>query len=76
MWTNIIDNAIEALDGKGTISIRTSREHDHILVEIGDNDPGISPDVQSRIIVSRHHGDIRVVSNLGSTCFEVRLPIG
>lgn len=44
VWTNLIDNAIDAMGGKGQLIIRTSRELDFILVEIIDNGPGI-PDV-------------------------------
>ena len=44
VWTNLIDNAIDAMGGKGQLVIRTSRELDFILVEIIDNGPGI-PDV-------------------------------
>ena len=49
VWTNLIDNAIDAMDGKGELRIRTARELDHILVEIADNGPGIPPEVQSHI---------------------------
>ena len=42
VWTNLIDNAIDAMGGKGEITIRTSRELDSVLVEIIDNGPGIS----------------------------------
>jgi signal transduction histidine kinase len=42
VWTNLIDNAIDAMGGKGEITIRTSRELDFVLVEIIDNGPGIS----------------------------------
>lgn len=49
VWTNLIDNAIDALGGKGHIWIRTTREHDHIVVEIADDGPGIPPEIQSRI---------------------------
>ena len=49
VWTNIIDNAIEAMAGQGKIWIRTSQEYDCILVEIIDNGPGIPPDIQPQI---------------------------
>ena len=49
VWTNIIDNAIDAMRGKGELRIRTYREDSCVVVEIGDNGPGISPDVQPRI---------------------------
>ncbi len=43
VWTNILDNAIDALDGRGEIIIQTSQEADEIVVEIVDNGPGIPP---------------------------------
>ncbi len=43
VWTNIIDNAIDAMDGQGTLTIRTSRDRDCALVEIGDTGTGIPP---------------------------------
>ena len=49
VWTNLIDNAIDAMGGQGQIWVRTWREHDHVLVEIADNGPGIPPDIQQRI---------------------------
>ena len=86
-------------DGKGHLFVRTAREDDAVLVEIGDDGPGIPEDIQGRIfepffttkgvgegtglgldtayriVVTRHHGDIRVVSEPGDTRFQVRLPI-
>lgn len=99
VWTNLLDNAIDALNGAGAIHIRTACENDRVLLEIQDTGPGIPPDIQSRIwepffttkdvgqgsglgldisyriIVGRHNGDIRVVSQPGDTRFQVRLPI-
>lgn len=49
VWTNLIDNAIDATGGKGQIWIRTSSDHKCILVEIADNGPGIPPAIQPRI---------------------------
>jgi signal transduction histidine kinase len=49
VWTNLIDNAIDAMNGQGVIRVRTALENDQILVEIGDNGPGIPKDVQARI---------------------------
>jgi signal transduction histidine kinase len=84
VWTNIVHNAVDAMGGKGTLAIRTSRDRDCIMVEIGDTGPGIAPELQRRIfepffttkdvgegtglgldisyriVVRRHHGDIRV----------------
>ncbi len=49
VWTNLIDNAIDAMNGEGELRIRTFREDGCVVVEIGDNGPGISADVQPRI---------------------------
>ncbi|MGA8432080.1 MAG: ATP-binding protein [Candidatus Sulfotelmatobacter sp.] len=49
VWTNIIDNAIGAMGGKGELRVRTYREDDCVVVEIGDNGPGIPPDVKPHI---------------------------
>jgi signal transduction histidine kinase len=49
VWTNLIDNAIDAMNGQGQISIRTNCESDFLLVEIADNGPGIPPEIQSHI---------------------------
>ena len=43
VWTNIIDNAIDAMGGKGELRVRTYREDDCVVVEIGDNGPGFPP---------------------------------
>jgi signal transduction histidine kinase len=42
VWTNIITNALDALDGQGEIVIRTRREAQEVVVEIEDNGPGIA----------------------------------
>ncbi len=49
VWTNLIDNAIDAMDGKGTLAIRTAHELSYALVEIKDNGAGIPEEIQSRI---------------------------
>ena len=49
VWTNIIDNAIDAMAGKGELRVRTYREDSCVVVEIGDNGPGISPEIRSHI---------------------------
>ncbi|MGO9316885.1 MAG: ATP-binding protein [Terracidiphilus sp.] len=49
IWTNLMANAIEAMHGKGELRVRTARELDRVLVEIGDNGPGIPPDVLPHI---------------------------
>lgn len=49
VWTNLIDNAAFAMQGKGDLTIRTARLHDTIQVEIIDTGPGIPAEIQSRI---------------------------
>jgi signal transduction histidine kinase len=49
VWTNLIDNAADAMGDSGNLRIRTARENDFILVEIADNGPGIPADVKPRI---------------------------
>lgn len=49
VWTNIIDNAIDAMNGKGELRIKTCKELDYAVVEIEDTGPGIPKEVQSRI---------------------------
>jgi signal transduction histidine kinase len=48
VWTNLIDNAIDAMDGKGTLRISTWADAEMLVVEIGDTGPGMSPEVQAR----------------------------
>jgi signal transduction histidine kinase len=49
VWTNIIDNAIDAMGGKGEIRVRTYRDDNCVVVEIGDNGPGIPADIKPHI---------------------------
>ena len=49
VWTNIIDNAIDAMNGKGEIGIKTNHNGDWVIVEIEDNGPGIPADIQEKI---------------------------
>jgi signal transduction histidine kinase len=49
VWINLVDNAIDATNGKGTLTIRTAREANRVLVEIGDDGPGIPPELQRRV---------------------------
>ena len=45
MWTNLIDNAIDAMDGSGTLRISTSATDRDVVVEIADSGPGVPDDV-------------------------------
>jgi signal transduction histidine kinase len=49
VWTNLIDNAVAAMAGHGTLTVRTSRAGDEIQVEIGDTGPGVPAEIRSRI---------------------------
>jgi signal transduction histidine kinase len=49
VWTNIIDNAIDAMGGKGELRVRSYRDDGHVVVEIGDSGPGISPEIEAHI---------------------------
>jgi signal transduction histidine kinase len=99
VWTNLIDNARDAMDGEGTLTVRTRREGDCAVVEIEDTGPGIPQEIRNRIfepffttkpvgqgtglgldvsfrvVVNRHHGDLRVASEPGHTVFTVLLPM-
>lgn len=99
VWTNIIDNAIQAMGGRGTLTLRTLREADFARVEICDDGPGIPDDIIDRIftpffttkafgegtglgldlawriVVEKHHGNLRVESRPGDTRFIVLLPL-
>ena len=44
VWTNLIDNGIDAMDGSGTLIVRAKREDPWLVVEIEDNGPGIPPE--------------------------------
>jgi signal transduction histidine kinase len=49
VWTNLIDNAIGAMDGKGHIGLKSYQHGDGVVVEITDDGPGIPADVQDKI---------------------------
>jgi PAS domain S-box-containing protein len=49
VWTNIIDNAADALEGQGEIIIRTNQDEEWVVVEIEDSGPGIPAEIQSRV---------------------------
>jgi signal transduction histidine kinase len=45
VWTNLVDNAIDATDGKGTVTLRTRSDDEWVIVEVEDNGPGIPEEV-------------------------------
>ena len=49
VWTNLIDNAGDAMNGAGTLTIRAAEEDGEVVVTISDTGPGIDPEVQERI---------------------------
>ena len=49
VWTNLIDNAASAMNGSGTLTIRTALDRDRMLIEFGDTGPGVPPEIQGRI---------------------------
>jgi signal transduction histidine kinase len=49
VWTNLIDNAIDAMGGRGEIRIRTQSDGSGVAVEITDDGPGIPPEIQGRV---------------------------
>jgi signal transduction histidine kinase len=50
VWTNLIDNAVDAMEGRGTLTVRTRPEgDDRVLVEIGDTGPGVPDEARSRV---------------------------
>ena len=98
VWTNLIDNAVSAMAGTGTLTIRTAADRGRLLVEFADTGHGVPDEIKGRIfepffttkpvgqgtglgldiswriIVGRHHGDLKVESVPGDTRFRVWLP--
>jgi signal transduction histidine kinase len=48
VWTNLIDNAIDAMEGGGTLRASTRTDGEHVIVEVADTGSGMPPDVQAR----------------------------
>ena len=48
VWTNLIDNAVDAMDGSGTLRIATRADGDEVVVEIADTGHGMPPEVVAR----------------------------
>ncbi|WP_336669699.1 ATP-binding protein [Tsukamurella sp. USMM236] len=49
VWTNLIDNAVQAMDGSGTLTLRARRKDESVVVEVADTGSGIPADVVPRI---------------------------
>jgi signal transduction histidine kinase len=49
VWTNLLDNAADAMGGHGTIVIRTRGDGDHVVVEIEDDGPGVPEEIQHQV---------------------------
>jgi signal transduction histidine kinase len=49
VWTNLIDNAVSAMDGTGTLTVRTALEGERALIEFGDTGPGVPREIAGRI---------------------------
>ena len=49
VFANLFENAIEAMSGRGTISVRSKLDGDSLIVEVHDTGPGISPAVRARL---------------------------
>lgn len=49
VWTNLIDNAADAMAGSGRLVLRTSRDGEHLLVEVQDDGPGVPEEVRPRV---------------------------
>jgi signal transduction histidine kinase len=99
VWTNLIDNAVAAMDGHGTLTVRTRQQDDTAIIDIQDTGPGVPADIRDRIfepffttkpvgegtglgldiswriVVRKHHGDIKLESEPGRTVFSVQLPL-
>src|SRR3954454_13487492 len=50
VWTNLIDNAVQAMNGVGTLTITTYREDDHVVVSVGDTGPGVPEERRRRVL--------------------------
>jgi len=100
VWTNLIDNAVQAMGETGTLTLTTHRDDEYATVKVSDTGPGIPDDIKDRIfepffttkpighgtglgldiawriVVNKHRGYLKVMSEPGSTTFIVRLPLG
>jgi signal transduction histidine kinase len=49
VWTNLVDNAVSAMDGTGVLTVRTGLDREFVFVEFGDTGPGVPPEIRDRI---------------------------
>lgn len=49
VWTNILDNAVDAMDGEGAVRISTAHSGDYVVVELTDNGPGVPAEIAERV---------------------------
>ena len=49
VWTNLIDNAVSAMNGSGVLTVRTGMDREQVFVEFGDTGPGVPPKIRDRI---------------------------
>lgn len=98
VWMALLENALDAIQDRGRITLSVQPSGDMLLIEVWDNGPGIPLELQDRIfepffttkapgsglglgldtvqrIVRKHRGYVRVQSEPGATCFQVRLPV-
>jgi signal transduction histidine kinase len=98
VWSNLISNAIQAMDYKGELAIAVFQQDQHVVVEVSDRGSGIPESIKAKIfqpffttkpagegsglglsivhkIVEKHHGTIKVESQVGQTIFKVSLPL-
>jgi signal transduction histidine kinase len=98
VWMSLLENALDAIQDNGKITLSVQISGDMLLIEVWDNGPGIPPELQDRIfepffttkapgsglglgldtvqrIIRKHRGYVRVQSEPGATCIQVRLPL-
>ena len=98
VWMALLENALDAINDRGKLTIAAQLSGPTLLIEFHDNGPGIPPELRDRIfepffttkapgrglglgldvvqrIIRKHRGFVRVHSEPGNTCFQVRIPL-